>query len=504
MATQLKATIDSVRTDFRHYIAGSWVEPEGTETIDVVNPATEELVAQVPRATVGEAARAIEAARDAFDNGPWPRLPGAERARVLRQLVEGLRRHRDEIAETVIAQGGCTVAQTRAMQVDDAITLMNRYAELALRNPVETTSLDGGPLSSPVAGTSGVAGTMVVREPGGVVAAITPFNYPFLLNLQKLGPALAAGCTVVLKPTEYICLDAVLIAKILDEETDLPKGAFNLLLGGMGDVGEVLCSHPAVDHVTFTGSTTTGRRIMRAASDTIKRVTLELGGKSANIIFADADLDRALAGDSGLVVRHCGQGCGNWTRVLVEDSIHDDVVERMLERARTISIGDPSDPRTEMGPLVSQAQWDRVNGHIQGALAEGATLAYGGKRPEGFPRGFYMEPTIFTDVTNDMTIAQEEVFGPVVTVTRFATEDEAVSIANDSIFGLNGAVWTGNLARGLAIAGRIRTGVMHVNGRGNATLEYPYGGYKQSGLGREFGEWGYLEYTELKTIRFNA
>jgi acyl-CoA reductase-like NAD-dependent aldehyde dehydrogenase len=296
----------------------------------------------------------------------------------------------------------------------------------------------------------------------------------------------------------------VLIAQVIDEETDLPKGAFNLLLGGMGDVGEVLCSHPSVDHVTFTGSTVTGRRIMRAASDTIKRVTLELGGKSANIIFADADLDRALTGDCGLVVRHCGQGCGNWTRVLVEESIHDEVVERMLARARTIAIGDPSDPRTEMGPLASRAQWDRVNDHIQGAVAEGATLAYGGKRPDGFPKGFYMEPTVFTDVTNDMKIAQEEVFGPVVTVTTFATEEEAVAIANDSIFGLNGAVWTRDLARGLDVAGRIRTGMMHVNGRGDATLEYPYGGYKQSGLGREFGEWGYLEYTELKTIRFDA
>jgi aldehyde dehydrogenase (NAD+) len=505
VATQLQPASESVKTNLRHYIGGQWVEPEGDETIDVRNPATEELIARVPRATVGEAVRAIEAAREAFDNGPWPRLTGKERARVMRQFAAGLRLHRDEIAAIVIEQGGCTVAQTRAMQVDDAINLMDRYAELALRNPVESTSLAGGPLSAAELSTDAtLAATMVVREPAGVVAAITPFNYPFLLNLQKLGPALAAGCTVVLKPTEYICLDAVVIARILDEETDLPKGAFNLLLGGMGDVGETLCSHPLVDQVTFTGSTVTGQRIMRAASDTVKRVTLELGGKSANIIFADADLDRALTGDCGLVVRHCGQGCGNWTRVLVEESIHDEVLARMLERARTIAIGDPSDPRTEMGPLVNQAQWDRVAGYIQSALAEGATLAYGGKRPDGFPKGFYMEPTVFTDVTNDMKIAQEEVFGPVVTVTKFRTEEEAIAIANDSIFGLNGAVWTSDLKRGLHVAGRIRTGMINVNGRGDGTLEYPYGGYKQSGLGREFGEWGYLEYTELKTIRFNA
>ncbi len=501
MTVQLHDAEARPATGYRHYFGGRWQDPQGDETVEIVNPATEEVIARVPRATPAEAVRAIEAARTAFDEGPWPRLAGNERSRVIRQFADALTRHRDRIADIVIKQGGCTFGQTRAMQVYDAIALMYRYAELAARNPIDAVTLGGGPFGG---GGSGIGSTVVVREPAGVVSAITPFNYPFMLNLQKIGPALAAGCTVVLKPTEYVCLDAVEIARIFDEETDLPKGAFNLLLGGKGDVGEVLASHPMVDQVTFTGSTQTGRRIMAAAAATVKRVTLELGGKSANIIFADADLEQAMAGDCALVIRHCGQGCGHLTRVLIEDGIHDQVVERMIERAKTVLVGDPADPRTEMGPLVSQAQWDRVAGYIQSGINEGATLVYGGKKPAGFPKGYFMEPTIFAGGRNEMKIAQEEIFGPVVAVQRFNGEDEAVRIANDSIYGLNGGVWSGDLARGLRVAGRIRTGMISVNGRGDAGREYPYGGYKQSGLGREFGVWGYLEYTELKTIKYTA
>jgi acyl-CoA reductase-like NAD-dependent aldehyde dehydrogenase len=266
----------------------------------------------------------------------------------------------------------------------------------------------------------------------------------------------------------------------------------------------VLCTHPMVDQVTFTGSTATGKRIMAGAAPTLKRLTLELGGKSANVIFADADLDRALAGDCGLVIRHCGQGCGHLSRVLVEESIHDEVVERMLARAATVVVGDPADPATEMGPLVNRAQWERVHSYVQSGVEQGATLACGGGRPAGFDTGFFMEPTIFTNVTNDMKIAQEEIFGPVVTVQRFAGEEEAVAIANDSVYGLNGAVWSGELSRALRVAGRIRTGTIAVNGIGSGLRDAPYGGYKQSGFGREFGEWGYREYTQLKAIRYTA
>jgi aldehyde dehydrogenase (NAD+) len=233
-------------------------------------------------------------------------------------------------------------------------------------------------------------------------------------------------------------------------------------------------------------------------------VTLELGGKSANIIFGDTDLDRALAGDCGLVIRHAGQGCGHLSRVLVEDSIHDEVVERMKARAATVVVGDPADPATEMGPLVSKAQWERVHGYVQSGVEQGATLACGGGRPAGMERGYFMEPTIFTNVTNDMRICQEEIFGPVVTVQRFSSEAEAIAIANDSIFGLNGGVWSGDLDRAMRVAGRIRTGTITINGHGSGLRDAPYGGYKQSGFGREFGEWGYLEYTQLKALKYTA
>ena len=486
---------------FRHYIAGAWTDPASHETIAVINPATEDEIARVPHATLAEAEAAVAGARTAFDEGPWPRMSPRERARVLRQFAAALRRRRDAIARIVIAQGGCTERQTHGLQVDLALVALDRFAELASSDAVESAFVGGGPFGD---GIGGIGTTLVTREPVGVVAAITAFNFPFFLNVIKVGAALAAGCTVVLKPTEYICLDAVEIAAAFDEETDLPPGAFNLILGGTGDVGGLLASHPLVDHVSFTGSTATGRRVMGAAADTIKRVTLELGGKSANIIFADADLDRALAGDCGLVISHCGQGCSQWTRVLVEDSIHDEVVDRMVVRAREVVIGDPADPATELGPLVSRAQWERVKRYVDEGVSEGARLLHGGGSPPGLARGFYFEPTIFTDVTNDMRIAQEEIFGPVVTVQRFRGEDEAVRLANDSIFGLNGAVWSGELTRAMRVASRVRTGVINVNGRGDGGLEFPNGGYKQSGLGRELGVWGIHEYTELKAIRYNA
>ncbi len=485
----------------KHYIDGAWCDPLGDSTVEIVNPATEEVIALVPQATPEDAERAIAAARRAFDEGPWPRMTRAERSRILKGFADALWRHREELADTVVAQGGCTISLAHGSQVYESILRMQRYAELALRDPVETFRVAGGAFDGVV---HGVGHTLSVREPAGVVAAITPFNAPFLLNIQKVGPAMAAGCTVVLKPTEYICLDAALIARIIAEETEIPPGVFNLLLGAKADVGELLCSHPSVDHITFTGSTATGRRVMAAAAPTIKRVTLELGGKSANIMFADCDLDRALGNDCGLVIRHCGQGCGHLTRVLVEAPIYDEVVARMTARARAVVVGDPTDPLTEMGPLVNSTQWDRVKSYIDSGVEQGATLVTGGDRPAGLERGYFMEPTIFTDVRNDMRIVQEEIFGPVVTVQPFETEDEVIRLANDSIYGLNGAVWSGDLARGMRVAGRIRTGAIAVNGSGSGDWEAPYGGYKQSGLGREFGLWSLLEYTELKTLRYNA
>jgi aldehyde dehydrogenase (NAD+) len=484
-----------------HFIDGVFVEPESSETINIVNPATAKVFATVPRATLGETDAAIRAARRAFDEGPWPRMSGDERADVLHGLADALWRHRDEFVDLVVRQGGCTITQAHGLQAYLPIQLLHGYAELARKSPIEKSAVTFNTCGEP-AGSVGHA--LAVREPGGVISAITPFNYPFFLNMQKVSPALAAGCTVVLKPTEYTCLDAALLAQIVKEESDLPDGVLNVLLGGLGDVGEMMSSHPMVDGVTFTGSTQTGRRIMANAAATVKRVTLELGGKSANVIFADADLDKALAGDSAIVIRHCGQGCGALSRVFVEESIHDEVVERMVARARSVVVGDPMDLATEMGPLVSEAQWNRVKGYIDSGVEQGATLVAGGDRPSGLSEGYFMAPTIFTDVRSDMKICQEEIFGPVVAVQRFRSEDEAVALANDSIFGLVGAVWSGSLERGLRVASKIRTGLIHVNGPGNTDLDFPYGGYKQSGLGREYGQWAYNEYTELKTIRYSA
>jgi aldehyde dehydrogenase (NAD+) len=484
-----------------HLIDGCWYEPLGDEWVEIVNPATEEVLATVPRATEREAELAIMAARRAFDEGTWTRLARRERGRMLRQLADALAAAQDRLIDLVVAQGGCTVTQARGMQVGEPIEALYRYADLAERDPVEVFDLA---LSSSQADVPGIGHTVVVREPVGVVAAITAFNYPFFLNVHKIGAALAAGCTVVLKPTEYTCLDAAELSRLVIEATDLPPGVLNVLLGGHGDVGSLLCADPRVDLVSFTGSTATGRRVMAAASETIKRVALELGGKSANVIFADADLDVALAGDCALVIRHCGQGCAALSRVIVEDSIHDEVVDRMLARARSVVVGDPTDPATEMGPLVSRRQLDRVTRYISTGVAEGATLASGGRRPPGLDRGYFVEPTIFTDAAPGMTIAREEIFGPVVVVQRFTSEDEAVRIANDSIYGLVGAVWSGTLERGLRVARAIRTGTVSVNGPGSGLLDPPYGGYKQSGVGREFGLAGYLEYTQSKTLKYMA
>jgi aldehyde dehydrogenase (NAD+) len=501
MASPVLTDSHPVTTEAQHYIDGVWVDALSDETIEVVNPATEHVIARVPRATVDEAEHAILAARRAFDEGPWPRMSRADRSRILTRFADALARHRDELVDIVVAQGGCPLSLARGTQCYQVIEMMYRYAELAGRDPIEDFRVTGGGFDG---GGVGVGHSLAIREPAGVVAAITPFNAPFLLNIQKIGPAMAAGCTVVLKPTEYICLDALRIAQIIAEESDIPAGVFNLLLGARGDVGEVLSSHPGVDQVTFTGSTATGRRVMAAGAETIKRVTLELGGKSANIIFGDADLDRALGRDSALVIRHCGQGCGSLTRVLVEDSLYDEVLARMTARAKTVIVGDPTRTETEMGPLVNRTQWERVKGYIDVGLEQGATLLAGGDRPAGLTRGHFMEPTVFADVRNDMRIAQEEIFGPVVCVQRFSSEDEAIAIANDSIYGLNGAVWSGDTARGLRVASRIRTGQIAVNGPGTGHWERPYGGYKQSGLGREFGIWSYLEYTEVKALHYTA
>ncbi|GEK79143.1 aldehyde dehydrogenase family protein [Agrococcus baldri] len=485
-----------------HYIGGSWAHDARAEPVEIINPANGLLVTTVPRASVRDASNAVDAARHAFDEGPWPRLQPIDRARMISQLAEGLWRKRELLTEAMIAQGGCTRAQANGAQVLEPIEFMRGYARLAELDPIESTHVSSDRFGG--APGLGVGHSIVAREPVGVVAAITAFNYPFMLNVHKVGAALAAGCTVVLKPTEFTCLDAAIMAKVVEEETDIPPGVLNVLLGAGGDVGAHLSSAQGVDHVTFTGSTETGRRVMAGSAATLKRVTLELGGKSANVITEDADLDRALGADGGLVTRHAGQGCAALSRVLVHESIHDAVVQRMVHHAPSIRVGDPSDPTTMMGPLINAAQCARVMGYIESGVAEGATLAFGGSRPPGLPRGHFLSPTVFTDVRSDMRIAREEIFGPVVVVQTFSSDEQAVRLANDSEFGLVGAVWSGTLERGLSIASRIRAGTLNVNGPGTGLFGLPYGGYKQSGIGREKGLAGVRDLSEIKTINYTA
>lgn len=488
-------------TSLNNLIGGRWVPPSGAGTVDIVDPATEELVTSVPASSPRDADLAIAAAHREFHEGAWPRLTRRRRAEILRQFADGLNRHRDEITDVVIGQGGCTLKQAKGMQVSDPIEAMYHYADLAAGDLREEVHIAGGAFASTG---PGVGHSVVLREPVGVVAAITPFNYPFMLNVHKTASALAAGCTVVLKPTEHTSLDAFLMAKIALEETDLPPGAFNVLLGGRADVGGALAGHRGVDHVSFTGSTETGKKVASAAAGTLKRTTLELGGKSANIIFADADLDAALAQDGGLAIRHAGQACAILSRLLVEDAIHDEVVQRMLDRAATVRVGSPRDPDTDMGPLVNAAQWTRVDRYVKLGIEEGATLALGGGRPSHLSTGYYFEPTVFTDVKSDMRIAQEEIFGPVVGVQRFVREEEAVRIANDTAYGLTGSVWSGSLERGLRVASQVRAGTLNVNGPGSRVFGLPYGGYKASGIGREFGMAGIKDFTQVKTLNYTV
>jgi aldehyde dehydrogenase (NAD+) len=476
----------------RLYIDGKWHDGTSDATLTVVNPATEHILAEVPQASVQDVEAAVLAARRAFDEGPWGRSTPAGRAAVLQRFAELLIARKAEIVDLTIAEAGSPRKLSETLQVQVPLDHLTDMVDRVLRTY---------PFSRPMPPTfgAGIGQGVVQREPAGVVAAITPFNYPFYINISKLAPALAAGCTVVLKPSPYTPLAALLIAEVA-EQAELPPGVLNVVTGDI-DAGQLLTTHPAVDVVTFTGSDAVGAQIMAQAAGGIKRTVLELGGKSANIILEDADLDRVIPHAALGFTRHSGQGCACLTRVLVHASRHDEVVERLARALAGLRVGDPSDAATDMGPLIRQSQRERVERYVRLGQAEGARLAFGGGRPPGLARGFFHEPTMFTDVRNDMRIAQEEIFGPVGVVIPFADDRDAVSIANDSAFGLSGAVWSADPRRAFAIAQRVRTGTIALNGGGGGTNPYgPFGGYKRSGIGREFGEAGLEEYLETKSV----
>lgn len=474
-----------------HYIDGRWTDPDSGR-YDVTNPATEAVIGTAPDASVDQVAQAIGAARTAFDTGPWPAADPAERARCLQQLSDALLARGEEIYDLAQAEWGCT-ANERLIHVDGPVFMMGHAAELAVE-PAEA------PLDA-----WGAAGTTLLRyEPLGVVAAMTPWNFPHTLNVMKLGAALAAGNTLVLKPSPLTPLAGLALARVVHEDTDIPPGVVNVVTPNSLEASRSLTLDPRVDMVSFTGSSVVGRDVMAGAATTMKRVLLECGGKSATILLPDVDItdefmERLLF--EGCTM-HAGQACILNSRLLLPDAIHDEVVDRLAALARAVVIGDPVDPAVTMGPLISREHLDRVEGFVKRAEADGATVVAGGARPKDLNKGFYFEPTILTDASAESYIAQEEVFGPVLTVLRYRDDDDAVAIANNSAYGLGGAVWGRDVDRAVGIARRIRTGQVSING--TIPGDAPFGGFKQSGIGREGGVMGLRAYMEPKAIGIPA
>ncbi len=464
------------------YIDGAWVPSTGSGTIEVVESATEEVFGSIPEGTEEDIDKAVRAARAAFDD--WAQRPAEERAKFLTRISEGLAARMDEIATVV----------TREVGMPKSLSLMIQ-AGLPMMTFKSTADIVSGYQFEEEIGNS-----LVVKEPVGVVGAITPWNYPLHQIAAKVAPALAAGCTVVLKPSEVAPFSAFILAEIIDD-VGLPPGVFNMVTGYGPVVGEAIAAHPDVDMVSFTGSTRAGKRVSEVAAQTVKRVALELGGKSPNIILEDADLERAVTDGVGKCYLNQGQTCIALTRMIVPRSKLAEVEEIAVRAAESYTPGDPFAEGTRLGPLASAAQRDRVRDYIQKGIEEGAKLLTGGpEAPEGLEKGFYVKPTVFSEVRNDMTIAQEEIFGPVLSIIPYDDEEEAVRIANDTIYGLSGGVWSGDVERAKAIARRIRTGQIEVNG-GAFNPNAPFGGYKQSGHGREYGVYGFEEFLEIKSMQ---
>jgi aldehyde dehydrogenase (NAD+) len=488
MATELKNP--------RLYIGGTWVDATGEADVAVINPATEEVIAQVRQASRADVDRAVAAARHAQDEGPWPRISPRERSDALVRFTQIIADRRDELVDLIIAEAGSARPIAQMMQFDTPMRYALWFAERAATFPFVEPLL---PQVSP----RGLGQGAILKEPMGVVAAITPFNFPLYLNLVKVLPALAVGCTVVLKPSPLTPLEAFVLGDIADE-AELPPGVLNVVTGDVAE-SEHLTTHPGVDMVSFTGSDAVGKQIMSQSAQGLKKVLLELGGKSPNIVFDGSDVAKFAAGAAFAFTIHAGQGCALPTRIVAQRGVYDEVVEKVAGALGRIKVGDPTDAKTGMGPLIRETQRERVERYVDTGQAEGARLACGGTRPAGLDRGYFFEPTLFADVTSSMSIAQEEIFGPVGVVIPFDDEDDAVRIANDTRFGLAASVWHPDPVRAFELAKRIHAGTVTLNGGGGGPhLWGPFGGYKHSGIGREFGDYGLLEYTQLKTVSWSA
>jgi len=465
------------------YISGHWAAPKGSKSIDVINASTEEVMGRIPEGTPDDVDAAVAAARAAFDG--WAATPAAERAAYLQKIHEGLKARMEEIGKLIAGEVGMPLKLATMIQAGSPAATFGMYAKMLGNFAFEEK----------------VGNSLVLREPVGVVAAITPWNYPLHQIAAKVAPALAAGCTVVLKPSEVAPLNAFVLAEII-HAAGLPAGVFNLVTGYGPVVGEAMAAHPGVDMVSFTGSTRAGKRVSELASATVKRVALELGGKSAAVVLEDADLAAAVKGTINACFLNSGQTCSAHTRLLVPESKYDEVAKIAAEVAKGFTVGDPFGGTAKLGPLVSALQRERVRGYIKKGMESGAELLAGGAEPpEGLPKGYYVRPTIFGRVKPDATIAQEEIFGPVLAIITYKDEDDAVSIANNTPYGLGGGVWSKDEARAKKVAQRMRTGQVDING-GPFNLQAPFGGYKQSGNGRELGRFGLEEFLEFKSLQF--
>ena len=461
-------------------------------TFATVNPATEEVLGEVADGTLDDIDEAVAAARRAFDDTGWS-TDLDHRVTCLRQLEAAFRTHSDEIRALTVAEAGSPVSLTYSAQLDDPVSSLGWVADLAESYKWETDLGDAAPLGMP-------SHRWIRREAVGVVGAITPWNVPHQINLAKLGPALAAGNTVVLKPAPDTPWCATVLGRLVAEETDIPPGVVNIVPSSDHRLGEALSTDARVDQVSFTGSTGTGRKVMMSAAETLKRVFLELGGKSAFVVLEDADLRGACATAAFTVCAHAGQGCAITTRLLVPRTLLDDATDATARVLAKLEAGDPTDPATVCGPLISARQRERVEGYLALAEEAGATFVAGGGRPRGMDRGFYVEPTLIAGLDNDSRVAREEIFGPVLVVMPHDGDDDAVALANDSPYGLSGSVWSSDRGRAVAVANRIRTGTVGVNGGLWYSPDVPFGGYKQSGVGREMGVAGFEEYLETKSL----
>jgi aldehyde dehydrogenase (NAD+) len=465
----------------KFYIDGKWVDPVTPKAFDVIDPAHEEPFAQISLGSAADVDKAVAAAKKAFST--WSRTSKEERLALMQKIVEVYQKRYDDIVKAISREMGAPLGLSKNAQA--AMGIAHFTQTMKVLKDYEFQKVEGP--------------TAIVREPVGVVGMITPWNWPINQIACKVAPALAAGCTMVLKPSEVAPMNAILFAEVMDE-AGVPPGVFNLVNGDGPTVGEALSHHPDIDMMSFTGSTRAGIAVAKAAADTVKRVAQELGGKSANIILDDADLQKAVAGGVMNMFTNSGQSCNAPSRMFVPRAKHDEAAAIAKATAEKVKVGDPFAEGTVLGPVVSETQYNRIQNLIQKGIEEGATLVTGGLgRPEGLNRGYYVKPTVFANVSNDMTIAREEIFGPVLSILPYETEEEAVRLANDTPYGLSGYVQSGNLDRARKVAAQLRTGNVHLNGAG-MDMNAPFGGYKQSGTGREWGEFGFEEFLEVKAV----